>query len=228
MNTAIILAGGLGTRLRSVVQDMPKPMAPVKGKPFVEYILQYLRMYGIQRVIFSIGYRGEVVEEYFGNRYANMEVSYAKEETPLGTGGGIFQAAQMCGEEPFLVVNGDTLFDINLFQLEDFYRQRKADMVVALKRMEDFDRYGVVELAEDQRVVGFREKAYQKEGVINGGVYYFSKKVFDIAAFPEQFSFEKDFLERYLQELNIYGCELDGYFIDIGIPEDYAKAEREL
>ena len=94
--------------------------------------------------------------------------------------------------------------------------------------MKDFDRYGVVEVADNQRIIGFKEKAYQKEGLINGGVYYFSKKVFEVANFPERFSFEKDFMEKYLNELQFFGCELDGFFIDIGIPEDYARAEIEL
>ena len=228
MKTAIILAGGLGTRLSSVIQDIPKPMAPVRGKPFVEYILQYLRVYGIQKIIFSIGYKGEVVQEYFGKNYLNMEIDYAIEESPLGTGGGIFQAAQMCDDAPFLVLNGDTLFDIDLFAFEDFFVRKNADLAIALKKMTDFERYGVVEVADSQRVMRFREKEFQKEGLINGGVYIFSKKIFNVEKFPERFSFEKDFLEKYIQQLQFFGCELDGYFIDIGIPEDYAKAEREL
>ena len=228
MKTAIVLAGGLGTRLRSVVQDIPKPMAPVQGKPFVEFVLQYLKMYGVERIIFSIGYRGEVVQEYFGKSYKSMQIDYAIEEEPLGTGGGIFQAAQMCDDEPFFVVNGDTLFDVNLFLFEDFYEATNADMVIALKEMEDFDRYGVVEMTDEERVIGFKEKTYRKEGLINGGIYYFSKKVFDVAEFPLKFSFEKDFMEKYLNDLKFFGCPLDGYFIDIGIPEDYARAEKEL
>ncbi|MEM6967402.1 MAG: nucleotidyltransferase family protein [Bacteroidota bacterium] len=228
MKTVIILAGGLGTRLRSVVQDIPKPMAPVKGKPFVEYIVQYLKIYGIQHVIFSIGYRGEIVQNYFGNNFNGVEISYAVETTPLGTGGGIYQAMQLSTDEYTLVVNGDTLFDINLFELEDFYLKHQPAMAIALRRMKDFNRYGVVELADNQRVIGFKEKQYQAEGLINGGVYIITPQIFAVEKFPEKFSFEKDLMEKYLYDLTIFGCELDGYFIDIGIPEDYARAEREL
>lgn len=228
MKTAIILAGGLGTRLKSVVQDIPKPMAPVRGKPFVEYVLQYLKIYGIERVIFSIGYRGEVIQEYFGEEFNSMKIDYSIETSPLGTGGGIYQAAQMCDDEPFLVLNGDTLFDIDLFQFKYLYEISNAEMIIGLKAMKDFDRYGVVELADDERVIGFREKEYQKEGLINGGVYMFTKKIFEIADFPKRFSFEKDFMEKYMEKIQMYGYEMEGYFIDIGIPEDYAKAEKEL
>ncbi|HFB99622.1 MAG TPA: hypothetical protein ENJ53_02345 [Phaeodactylibacter sp.] len=228
MKTAIILAGGLGTRLKSVVQDIPKPMAPVRGKPFVAYVLQYLKMYGVERIIFSIGYKGEVVQEYFKKEYLSMQIDYAIEATPLGTGGGIFQAAQMCGDEPFFVLNGDTMFDINLFELEDFYHKKNAEMVIALKAMEKFDRYGVVEISETERVTAFKEKEYKEKGLINGGTYFFSKKVFEGTNFPKRFSFEKDFMEKYLEKMQMFGCELDGFFLDIGIPEDYARAEKEL
>lgn len=228
MKTAIILAGGLGTRLRSVVQDIPKPMAPVRGKPFVEYVLQYLKIYGFERIIFSIGYRGEVVQEHFGNNFNSMQIDYAVEETPLGTGGGIYQAAMMCDDEHFLVLNGDTLFDVDLFAFEDFYKKTNAEMAIGLRAMKDFDRFGSVELADNQRVIGFKEKEYQKEGLINGGIYIFKKSIFDVAEFPKRFSFEKDFMEKYLNELQIFGCELDGFFIDIGIPEEYERAQTEL
>lgn len=228
MKTAIILAGGLGTRLQSVIQDIPKPMAPVRGKPFVEYVVNYLKIYGIEKIIFSIGYRGEVIQDYFGEEFNSIKIEYSIEETPLGTGGGIFQAAQMCGDEPFLVLNGDTLFDIDLFQFSYLYEISEADMIIGLKAMENFDRYGIVQLADDERVIGFKEKEFRKEGLINGGVYIFSKKIFNIANFPDRFSFEKDFMEKYLNEVQMFGYEMDGYFIDIGIPEDYAKAEKEL
>lgn len=228
MKTAIILAGGLGTRLQSVIQDIPKPMAPVRGKPFVEYVVNYLKIYGIEKIIFSIGYRGEVIQDYFGKEFNSIKIEYSVEETPLGTGGGIFQAAQMCDDEPFLVLNGDTLFDIDLFQFSYLYEISEADMIIGLKAMENFDRYGIVQLADDERVIGFKEKEFRKEGLINGGVYIFSKKIFDIANFPDRFSFEKDFMEKYLNEIQMFGYEMDGYFIDIGIPEDYAKAEKEL
>ncbi len=228
MKTAIVLAGGLGTRLKSVVQDIPKPMATVNSRPFLEYVLDYLSNYQIEKVILSIGYRGEVIQEHFGEDYKGITLVYSVEDEPLGTGGAIFKAAQLCSDAPFFVLNGDTLFEANLDVLLAAYMTQKADMLLALKAMGNFDRYGVVEMDDNKRVRAFLEKEYRDKGLINGGVYVMQKKVFDVENYPERFSFEKDLLEKYVTQLHFYGLALDGYFIDIGIPEDYAKAQTEL
>ena len=228
MKTAIVLAGGLGTRLKSVVQDIPKPMATVNGRPFLEFVLDYVLKYQVEKVILSIGYRGEVIQDHFGENYKGITLVYSVEEEPLGTGGAIFKAAQLCGDAPFFVLNGDTLFEANLDTLLEAYNSQKADMMLALKAMQNFDRYGVVEMDETNRVQAFLEKEYRAKGLINGGVYVLRKSIFDIENYPERFSFEKDLLEKHVAQLQFYGLALDGYFIDIGIPEDYAKAQIEL
>ncbi|HHH50668.1 MAG TPA: D-glycero-D-manno-heptose 1-phosphate guanosyltransferase [Saprospiraceae bacterium] len=227
-NKAIILAGGLGTRLQSVVKELPKPMAPVQGKPFLEFVFQYLIAQGIEEAILSIGYRAEAIRAYFGDQYRSCQLKYVIEAEPLGTGGAIKKAAELCGEETFFVLNGDTIFDANLKALETIFLQQKADVALSLKAMRNFDRYGLVEIDGDFRIRAFQEKQYCEAGLINGGIYLMKKSVFDLAVFPQKFSFEKDFLETYLDQLKIIGCPLDGYFIDIGIPEDYERAQREL
>lgn len=225
---AIVLAGGLGTRLRSVVQNVPKPMAPVAGRPFLEYVLQHLAQQGIQRVVFSVGYKGELVEEHFGAAFADIQLAYAYEEEPLGTGGGILQAAKQIRSDSFFILNGDTIFTADLAPLQAFFQEKQADLALALCEMRDFERYGVVETDAEGRVRAFLEKQPRAEGQINAGIYLCRKAALEQKELPRKFSFETDFLERYLQETAIYGLALEGYFLDIGIPTDYARAQREL
>lgn len=225
---AIVLAGGLGTRLRSVVKDMPKPMAPVAGRPFLEYVLEHLARQGIKRVVFSVGYKGELVQEYFGAAFADMQLAYAYEEEPLGTGGGILQAAKQIQSEDFFILNGDTIFRAELAPFWQFFQEKKADLALALCEMQDFERYGVVETDAQGRVREFLEKKPRAEGQINAGVYICRKATLAQLALPRKFSFEKDLLERYLERLQIYALPLEGYFLDIGIPSDYARAQTEL
>ena len=230
---AIILAGGLGTRLRSVISDMPKPMAPVNGKPFLHYIFLYLQKQGISDVILSVGYKSEMIKEFFGEKYAGINVRYAVENEPLGTGGGIAQAMAMIDSDAF-VLNGDTFFDVDLSELYGFYQKSNSDIALALKRMLHFDRYGTVEIGNQNRVLQFHEKQFRYEGLINGGVYVLSKDLFkkieelEDDVLPQKFSFEKDVLEKYLIYLHYHGIEFKGYFIDIGIPEDYQKAQGDF
>ncbi len=224
---AIVLAGGLGTRLRSVINDLPKPMAPVNGKPFLHYIFKYLIRQGISEAVLSVGYKHELVKEFFGEEYLGVKIHYSVEEEPLGTGGGIKKAFELVNDFAF-VLNGDTFFDADLNVLSDFYFDSKSDITLSLKRLQNFDRYGTVQLDAGNRVTKFAEKQFLPEGLINGGVYFFSKELFEKIETPEKFSFEKDVLEKYTHELKFSGKVFDGYFIDIGIPEDYAKAQHEL
>lgn len=224
---AIILAGGLGTRLRSVINDLPKPMAPVNGKPFLHYIFQYLKQEQIREVILSVGYKHEVIEEFFGNEYAGIKIQYSVEEEPLGTGGGIKQAFNLVSG-PAYVLNGDTFFGVNLLSLSDFYFDSKSDMVLALKKLKDFDRYGTVQLNAENRITKFDEKKFVQEGLINGGVYFFDKQLFSKAETETKFSFEKEVLEKHTGNLKFTGKVFQGYFIDIGIPEDYNKAQHDF
>lgn len=224
---AIILAGGLGTRLQSVVKDIPKPMADINGEPFLKHLLDYLINNGIERVILSVGFRYEAIKEYFGNNYKNLELQYAIEEEPLGTGGGIINALNYTRENLVYLINGDTFFNVNLPELFHFHNQSKADFTLALKPMINFDRYGTVEMDKD-RIIKFNEKQYKDKGLINGGIYILNKYLLETLPFAQKFSFEKDFLEKYLNQFFINGCIVDNYFIDIGIPEDYQRAQKEL
>ena len=219
---AIILAGGLGTRLRSVVSEVPKCMAPVDGRPFLQYMLEWLSRYDVSHVVLSVGYLREVIFSYMDSRVWPFEISYAVEEELLGTGGGIRLALTKCREDRVIVLNGDTFFDVDLDALSF-----TAPVTLALKPMRNFDRYGAVDW-DGELVTGFHEKAACAEGLINGGVYALVRSQLDFAFYPKRFSFEKDLLEPLAAGYLVAGQVQDGYFIDIGIPEDYARAQREL
>lgn len=223
MNTypVIILAGGKGTRLSSVVSDVPKPIALVNGKPFLHYIFSYLQKQQIKQVILSVGYLSDVIIQYFGSEYLGIKIKYVIEKEALGTGGAIKYAFEQIDEAAY-VINGDTFFNIDLKQLAD----KHADAVIALKPMEKFDRYGTVELDNDSRIIHFLEKQYCEEGLINGGIYFIQKSVFDKIQTPDSFSMEKNIFEKHADDLKIQGKIFTDYFIDIGIPEDYYLAQH--
>jgi D-glycero-alpha-D-manno-heptose 1-phosphate guanylyltransferase len=224
----IILAGGLGTRLRSVVSDLPKCMAPVAGWPFLFYVINYLRLQGVEKFIFSLGYKHEMIEEYLNDQFSTLNYQCSIEEEPLGTGGAIQLACQKATEKNVIVANGDTLFKINAEEVSSFHEQQHAECTLALKPMQHFDRYGVVELNENAMVKDFKEKQFYESGLINGGVYILNVENFLSKEFPSKFSFEKDYLEQYYQQGKIFGIVQDNYFIDIGIPEDYSRVQKEL
>ena len=221
---AIVLAGGLGTRLRSVVSDLPKPMAPIGNKPFLEYILKYLQKNGITRAILSVGYKWETIKEYFGYKWENIELVYSVEDEPLGTGGAIKKAMKQLKTGQVYIINGDTFFDVDLksLVLED-----NSKLILSLKHMINFDRYGCVESDDNNLVKAFTEKGYRESGNINGGIYLASKNIFDNFDLDEKFSFE-EFMQVNFEELKISVKVFENYFIDIGIPEDYEKAQSEI
>lgn len=225
---AIILAGGLGTRLRTAVPDLPKCMAPVNGYPFIAYVIRHLQQQGIRHFIFSLGYRSDAFVQFIREQLPENTYSIAVEDEPLGTGGAIRFAMQSAATDDVLVVNGDSIFTTDINAQARFHHSRKAACTLALKAMQDFDRYGVVELNADQSISLFREKKYYREGLINGGVYIIHKPVFRQLPLPQKFSFETDYLQVYYHDGNIFGIVQDGYFIDIGIPEDYLRAQKEL
>ncbi len=231
---AIILAGGLGTRLRDAVPELPKCMAPVGGRPFIRYVTDYFRKSGIEHFIFALGYKSDYFDEFFaeafppGSNTTGNRVSYSVslEQEPLGTGGAIRQACTLAKTGTVLILNGDTFFRIDLTALSGFHAEKDADCSLSLKPMKDFDRFGVVELDERQRVVDFREKQHYASGLINGGVYALDTRRFLNEGLPEKFSFEKDYLEK--GDRSLYGIVQDNYFIDIGIPEDYRRVQEEI
>lgn len=213
---AIVLCGGLGTRLRSVISDVPKPMAPIKNKPFLAFVLEYLKKQNISRVVLAVSYKYEIIQEYFGNSYLGMQILYSIEKEPLGTGGAILEALNLINSDSCYVLNGDTFFDVNLDRL----KLDNSDICVALKPMKNFDRYGSVDIDNNSYISAFNEKRFTSNGLINGGVYLIKKNIFNSFNLPNKFSFEEFFQENFLI-FNAKATVFDDYFIDIGIPQDY-------
>ena len=188
---AIILAGGLGTRLRSVLPELPKCMAPVNGRPFLSYIIDYYLYQGIEKFIFSLGYKHEMIESFLNDEFPTLHIECSVEQEPLGTGGAIYLACKRAKDNNVLVVNGDTLFKANLKKAASFHLENNADCTLLLKPMQDFDRYGAVELDNDLTVRSFKEKQFFQTGDINAGIYLLNIEQFIDRDFPEKFSFEK-------------------------------------
>lgn len=227
MQEAIILAGGLGTRLRSAVSDLPKCMAPINGKPFIDFVIEYFQQQGVEHFIFSLGYLNETLINHIDN-YTHIKKTYVIEESPLGTGGAIKKCCQYGSDQNVLVANGDTIFKVSVEELFRHHHLYNADCTLSLKPMEKFNRYGTVTLNEDNSIASFKEKQFYEQGLINGGVYILNREKFLTENLPEKFSFETDYLEKFFNRRRIYGHVQNGYFIDIGIPEDFLKAQHEL
>jgi D-glycero-alpha-D-manno-heptose 1-phosphate guanylyltransferase len=230
LKEAVILAGGFGTRLQTVVNDVPKPMAPVNDQPFLNYIFLYLKHFGITHVVLSTGYLSEKISEYYQNENQNVKITYTKEETPLGTGGGIRLALEKCDTKEVLVLNGDSFFDVDLNTYYNQHTSFKSDCSLALRKVENAARYGTIQLGDRSVIKAFKEKdSLEVPGLINGGVYILNRELFlQKTKANSSFSIEKDFYEERINELNIFGFEHQGYFIDIGIPEDYKKAQDDF
>lgn len=225
---AIILAGGLGTRLQGVIGAFPKCMAQVDGKPFLAHLFEYLKLQNCTRVILSLGFKHEVITDWLPSLNLPFVVDHVIEHEPMGTGGGILLAMQQAKTDDVVILNGDTMFKVDLDELIASHRTRKAAATLALKEMHDFSRYGVVVTDSDGVVTSFEEKQYRHVGLINGGVYVVNRQSFINKQLPPKFSMEKEYLERYVEDKNFYGHISDGYFIDIGIPEDYHRAQSDF
>ncbi|PWT77282.1 MAG: nucleotidyltransferase [Bacteroidetes bacterium] len=208
-------------------------MAPVNGKPFIGYLLDYFSARGIRRFVLALGYKAELIEAYAQSyvlmaRTKGLEIAFSVEKEPLGTGGAIRMACEATTSEDVLILNGDTFFGISVGQLDNFHQEKNADCSLALKRMQNFSRYGLVEVDNDYSITHFMEKKFYSDGLINGGIYILKRGSLLDAALPEKFSFETDYMEKYLGKHRLFGMEQDAYFIDIGIPEDYFRAQSEL
>ena len=223
---AIVLAGGFGTRLKQLVPDLPKPMALVAGRPFLEILLSSLERKGFRRVVLSLGYMAEKIVRYFGDRFHNMALVYEIEKTPLGTGGAVRQALERCLSDHVYVFNGDTYLDLEVDQVENFWREHRVPLIVA-REVSDTSRYGRLNVKEG-RVIDFAEKKTSGPGLINSGSYVFSRHLFD--AFPRgmAFSLETDFLSKRVKNERFSFFVSDGLFIDIGFPEDLVRAQTVL
>jgi D-glycero-alpha-D-manno-heptose 1-phosphate guanylyltransferase len=208
------------------VPDLPKAMAPVNGRPFLSYIINYLRLQCIERLVFSLGYKAETIEEWLKEAYPAMDYATVVENEPLGTGGGLQLALQECGTPHVLVANGDTLFKIRAWDFEKVHTENNSECTLALKPMHQVTRYGLVELAPDQLVLSFKEKGVYNQGLINGGVYLLNREQFQKRRLPKSFSFEKTTSKSSAAIRDFSASIQDGYFIDIGIPEDYEAAQK--
>jgi D-glycero-alpha-D-manno-heptose 1-phosphate guanylyltransferase len=232
VTTAIILAGGLGTRLREAVPDLPKPMAPINGRPFLAHQLDYWIMQGIKRFVLSVGYRHEAISGHFGAAYRGIALDYAIEPTPLGTGGGLLLAAErLSGEEEFLVLNGDTYFEADLAALREFHENRKSDWTFALFRTDEAGRYMGMGVATDGRIASLKSGAGAPGRLANGGVYLVKPEALRSHAWDKgaKVSLEDDILPATIAAgWRLYGLECGGRFIDIGVPEDYSRASSLL
>jgi D-glycero-alpha-D-manno-heptose 1-phosphate guanylyltransferase len=229
INEAVILAGGKGTRMQDILVNIPKPMAPVRGKPFLDYLLSFLQRNGIHKVILSVGYQHDKIQAYFGEGSDDMNIVYAIEKEPLGTGGGLLNALKFVSSRQILVLNGDSFFEIDLGKFYKFSMLKQATACIALAYVSHTGRYGTIFMDVDQRVTGFREKGNgDGPGYINAGIYIIDRSFNDHIGFEMAFSLERDYFERYYKDTRMFGFPSDAYFIDIGIPEDYQKAQDEF
>lgn len=223
---AVLLVGGLGTRLRAVVGSVPKPMASVGNRPFLELLIRQLRHQGIRHLVLCTGYLAQEIENELGDGRAwDMAIEYSREVQPLGTAGALKLAEPMLRDaSDFLVMNGDSFMEINFRELAEFHRSHEAVASMAVLRMKNDKRYGTVKVVADGRVVGFTEKSEgEPEGFVNAGIYVFSREIF--AHLPEgPASLEKDIFPKLIGQ-GMYACEQQGVFIDIGTPDDYARAQ---
>jgi D-glycero-alpha-D-manno-heptose 1-phosphate guanylyltransferase len=226
---AIILAGGFGTRLKHIVNNVPKPMVPVNNIPFLSYLMKKLSDIGIKHTILSTGYLHEKIESYFNNSFEGMKISYAHETEPLGTGGAIQFSLKKTNTENALILNGDTLFNIDYEYFDSFFFMKETMLAVALRKLNDVSRYGSVSINKNNKIISFEEKNKANgEGLINGGIYLLKKSWMKNLNFSKTFSFEKEVLEKLYKENDFYGLLFHNYFIDIGVPEDYARAQQEF
>ncbi len=227
MPSAVILAGGLGTRLRSAVPDLPKPMAPISGRPFLEYQLDYWISQGVSRFVLSVGYRHEAITEHFGPRYKGVGLEYAIEEQPLGTGGAFLLAAEKTGlREPFLLLNGDTYFGVDWSVLNDYALEHDADWCLSLFKTSEQGRYMGIEVSSQGRITSLKSGVEQGPRLANGGVYWVHPRVLSgPRTFGEKLSLENDLFPGALAAgQRLFGLEFTRTFIDIGVPDDYHRA----
>jgi D-glycero-alpha-D-manno-heptose 1-phosphate guanylyltransferase len=234
-NLALILAGGLGTRLRDCYADGPKSLAPVTGRPFLDHLLSWLQFSGISDVVLCVGYKAEQIRQrYQSGANWGVRVSYSLEEEPLGTAGAIKNAEALVHSRTFLVLNGDSFTDVSIRELVEFHRMRKGLATVALAPTPAESRYGSVQVNARGEILGFVEKGSaapmqdKAERIwINGGVYVFQKDLLGVIPSGRPVSLETEIFPQLVGN-HFYGFQTDGYFIDIGLPADYRRAQIEF
>lgn len=223
---AIILAGGMGTRLRGVIEDVPKPMAPVGGKPFLEYLLLQLKRWKSTDVVLSVGYKKEIIKSYFGNgNQFGIHISYSEENQPLGTGGALKKAISLNDDPYFIVMNGDSFFNINFGDLIKYHTSKPGMTTMSLARVKDRGRYGSVEINDDGSIMTFQKEGPETPGFINGGIYLIERDI--VNYIPEGLiSLEEHVLPLIKKDNLLYGKVFDAFFVDIGLPKDYSWIDK--
>tara|TARA_B100002019_G_C21244237_1_gene587390 strand:+ start:441 stop:1145 length:705 start_codon:yes stop_codon:yes gene_type:complete len=227
MNEAIILAGGLGTRLSKHVPNIPKPMAPINGKPFLDILIKNLSNHGFTKVILSVGHMAESIQNYFGNKIHNVDISYNVEKKPLGTGGAIFSSLKQCNSEYVFVLNGDTFLNINFSLLNEYWKKNRTPIIVTREVLYN-SRYGSIEVEKNTIKKFNSPQKKNSKCLINAGIYLLPKSIKNTLQGEVPFSFETDYLQTAVNSINFLSYQSNDYFIDIGIPQDYERAQIEL
>jgi D-glycero-alpha-D-manno-heptose 1-phosphate guanylyltransferase len=228
--TAIILAGGFGTRLKDIVPDIPKPMAPILGRPFLEYLMDYWIKQGVSHFIMSVGYQKQVIMSHFLNQYNGVTIEYSIEDSPLGTGGGLLKASKNLTDS-FLLLNGDTFIEVDLNEMIDFHFNKKSDWTLSIIKLNQTDRYMGIEMDDNGKIISFNSTKGQNFQIVNGGVYLINPSIFKNKELSHDInvSLEDELLPEFSASGgNLFGVECLGKFIDIGVPEDYLRAHEIL
>ena len=225
---ALILAGGLGTRLRGIVTNIPKVMVDIEGRPFLEYLVLQLKNYSFNDIILYTGYLNVRIENYFGNgNNLGVNIIYSEETEPLGTGGAIKFAENLIAEGDFIVMNGDSFFDMDLDKLISYHFNKRALATMALVEVRGAKRFGSVKIDKNGMIKSFIEKEKKaNSNLINGGIYVLNKEIFKYIPKNKLVSLEKEIFPKLVNSNRFYGISFKNYFIDIGVPEDYKKMQE--
>lgn len=224
----VILCGGYGKRLQGVIKDIPKPMAKIKHRPFLSILIDFIASYGFRRFILCTGYKADIIERYYRQRYNNLIIEFSREEKPLGTGGAIKNAENYIKSSPFLVANGDSFCKINLKEFVDFHFKKSALISIAVTKTDICDDYGTINIDDSHRIIEFNEKVKGYENsLINAGFYLLQREAFSLMPKKNNFSIERDFFPKIIKK-NLYAFETKEGLIDIGTPERYEKAKHLL
>lgn len=228
IQTAVVLVGGQGARLKKLISDRPKPMADINGKPFLEFILVELAKRGVSRVVLATGFMSQHIQDYFGDgSNLGIELQYSVDPTPLGTGGAVKHATRFFDEDSFLVLNGDSFCAFELGAMMSLHQQQKALITMLVTHIEDASRFGAVLIDGSGKIVGFREKdQVAGKSIINAGIYLINKKALEYVPVNKNVSLERDVFPRLVADKKICGVVSRQAFIDIGTPESFLNASE--
>ncbi len=228
---AIVLAGGLGTRLRTIISDRPKVLAPIAGRPFLDFLLEYLAHDHMERIVLSVGYQKEQIRNRYGRRFGDMVIDYSEEERPLGTGGAIQKSLSLCESENLFVLNGDSIFLVPLGAVADFHQQKAATATLAVRKVSEGNRYGGITFDREGRVRGFREKGLTGPAYVNGGIYCLHRPRMEKVCekWIPPFSIERDIFPALVRgSADLCAFPSEAFFIDIGVPDSWKAAQTAL